>query len=141
MTVNILKGSNRKEDAKKLLENRPILVLFYMDGCPHCEANQPAWDALKKEVDIPVLEIESSATPDDADVSGFPTMKYFDENGKEEKTTGSKKSADEIKKELKLPKKKKGGLRRFRRESRRVTNRRNRKFVNRSFRNNITFVK
>ena len=37
------------------LKRRPLLVLFYMNGCSHCIANKPMWDEMKKKYShIPV---------------------------------------------------------------------------------------
>lgn len=100
MSSAVFRGANRKKDAEKILK-QPVLVLFFMDGCPHCEQNKPAWDEAKKTANasgIKTAEIEASATPESSGVSGFPTMKY---NGKE--ISGKKDSGDEIIKELDVP--------------------------------------
>ena len=122
MSTKVLRGADKKEDAEKVLQERPLLVLFFMDGCPHCEANEAAWkEAKKKAGNVPTAEIESSAVPDSAGVTGFPTMQYFSKDGKIRTTQGAKQSGDQIKKELQL-----GGRRhtlryrnRLRRKSRR----------------------
>jgi hypothetical protein len=106
MPTVVLRGGDKKEEAKKLLKKQPLLVLFFMDGCSHCEANKPAWEEAKKKAGVPTAEIEASATPDD-EATGFPTMKY----GKKE-ISGQKESGDEILDELKVPKKSSGGRRR-----------------------------
>ena len=138
MSTPVLRGADKKQDAEKLLAKRPILVLFFMDGCPHCAANKPAWDSLKSQTDIPMAEIEASATPESTGVYGFPTMMLITENGETRKTEGQKSTAEEIKKDLKLSKKKKGGSRR--RNARRTVNRRGRKFRHRTLRNHVAFV-
>jgi len=136
-------GAAKKQDAKKALEKRPVLVLFYMIGCPHCEANKPAWEEAKKDAPegIEILEVEASATPDEEGVQGFPTMKHKKEDGTEKVTSGEKSSGKEIEEELEL-KSKKGGSRRRRttkRSLRRFHSRRNRKLRYRSFRNYVSF--
>lgn len=120
----VLSGSSKKKDAEAVLKQKPILVLFYMTGCPHCESNKPAWDDAKSQVgkEIKVVEIESSATPESSGVSGFPTMMYVGKDGTKETINGQKSSGEEILKELKVPKKKKAGTRR-RRMNRRKTRR------------------
>jgi hypothetical protein len=125
-----------KEDAKKKLQQRPCLVLFYMIGCPHCEANESAWKDAKAKAPkgTKVVEVESENVPDDEEVEGFPTMKYKKADGTETKTSGEKSSGDEILEELEVPRKKKGGSRRARR-THRV---RNRKFRHRTLRNYVT---
>jgi glutaredoxin len=110
MSSTVLRGAERKKDAEKILK-QPVLVLFYMDGCPHCEANKPAWEQAKKKAGVRTVEIESSATPESSGVTGFPTMTY---KGKE--ISGQKESGDEILKELGVPVKRRllGGTRRVR---------------------------
>jgi len=121
MKTTVLRGGDKKEEAKELLKQRPLLVLFFMDGCPHCESNKPAWDEAKKKSDVPTAEIEASATPED-EATGFPTMKYKSKSGTKE-ISGQKESGDAILDELEVPKKSSGGRRR-RHRSRRYVNRR-----------------
>jgi hypothetical protein len=110
MSSTIIRGADRKKDAEKILK-QPVLVLFYMDGCPHCEANRKAWEEAKKKAGVRTVEIESSATPESSGVTGFPTMTY---KGKE--ISGQKETGDEILKELGVPMKRRGlgGTRRVR---------------------------
>jgi hypothetical protein len=137
MSVKTFVGAAKKEDAEKALEKRPVLVLFYMIGCPHCEANKPAWDELKKErPDDEFVEVEADATPENEGVSGFPTMKYKKEDGSEKVTSGKKSSAKEIADELELEGKK-GSSRR--RALRRTNRRRNRKLRHSTLRNHVSF--
>ena len=137
MSVKSFTGAGKKQDVKKVLSQRPILVLFYMVGCSHCAANKPAWDDAKKRVDknTKVVEVESSAVPDDEGVAGFPTMRYVDKDGKKTEISGEKHSAEEIEEGLSM--KKKGGSRR-RSTRRRGHSRRNRKLGHRSLRNNVS---
>ena len=137
MSVKTFTGAAKKEDAKKALTKRPILVLFYMVGCSHCAANKPAWDKAKQRGGVEVLEIEATAVPDDEGVQGFPTMRYVDENGKKTETTGEKGSAEEIEQELGM---KKGGSKR-RRSLRRTNRRRDRKLRHRTLRNYVSLRK
>ena len=137
MTTTVLRGGNKKEEAKKLLKTRPLLELFFMDGCPHCEANKPAWEEAKKKADVPTAEIEASATPEE-EATGFPTMKYKSDSGTKE-TSGQKESGDEILDELKVPKKSSGGRRRRLRSLRRVNRLGGRKTRHRTLRSYISF--
>lgn len=136
------KGSARKKDAEKALrEQRPCLVLFFKEGCPFCEQNQPAWDQVKERVDpsVTILEIDAEATPDSSGVSGFPTMKFLEEGKDEKSEEGAQPNGDEIAKKLKVPTKKKlGGRRRHTR--RRPSHRRQRKLRHRTLRNNVALV-
>lgn len=128
-------GSGDKDAAKSALRKRPCLVLFYMIGCPHCEANKPAWEEAKRKAPkgTKIVEVDAEATPDEEGVEGFPTMKYKKSDGSESKTSGEKASGDEILKELGV-KAKKGGSR----HANRTHRRRNRKLLHRTLRNYIT---
>jgi len=139
----VLEGAAKKQDAERVLQKRPLLVLFFMNGCPHCESNKPAWDQAKKKMKMmkggaTVAEIEAEATPDSAGVSGFPTMKYIDASGKETVTTGEKQSGDEILKDLGAPSAPSalGGARR-----RGTHRRRTRKLRHRTLRNYVSLRK
>ena len=137
MTTTVLRGGDKKEEAKKLLKTRPLLVLFFMDGCPHCETNKPAWEEAKRKADVPTAEIEASATPEE-EATGFPTMKYKSEKGTKE-ISGEKKSGDEILEELDVPKKSAGGRRRRLRSRRHVDRRGGRKTRHRTLRSYVPF--
>ena len=90
-------------DVKESLKHRPLLVLFYMDGCSHCEANKPKWDELKKKYrNIRVVEIESANVPPEEGVNGFPTMKYKPLRGRERVLSGQQSSASDIARKLGL---------------------------------------
>lgn len=112
-------GAGSKGAAKKALQKRPCLVLFYMIGCPHCEANKPAWEEAKAKAPAgtKVIEVDADATPEDEGVEGFPTMKLKKADGSETKTSGEKSSGEEILKDLGMPSKK-GSSRRRRRTHR-----------------------
>ena len=127
-------GAGSKGAAKKALQTRPCLVFFYMIGCPHCEANKPAWEEAKSKAPAgtKVLEVEADATPEDEGVEGFPTMKLKKADGSETKTSGEKSSGEEILKDLGMPSKK-GSSRRRRRTHRG----RKRKFLRRTLRNYV----
>ena len=137
MSVKSFVGSAKKQDAKKALGRRPVLVFFYMIGCPHCEATKPAWDKAKREVpsETEILEIDAEATPEDEGVSGFPTMRYVDRSGKKKEISGEKTDGQEILNELEVSKK--GGSRR-RRSLRRTHRRRDRKLRHRTLRNYVS---
>lgn len=137
MTTTVLRGGDKKEEAKKLLKQRPLLVLFFMDGCPHCEENKAAWDEAKKKADVPTAEIEASATPEE-EATGFPTMKYKSEKGTKE-ISGQKESGDEILDELEVPKKSTGGRRRRLRSRRHINRRGGRHTRHRTLRSYVTF--
>ena len=133
MPTVVLRGGDKKEAARKLLKKQPLLVLFFMDGCSHCEANKPAWEEAKKKANVPTAEFEASATPEE-EATGFPTMKY----GKKE-ISGQKESGDEILDELKVPKKSSGGRRHRLRTGRRVNRLRGGKSRHRTLRSYVSF--
>jgi len=119
-----LRGGDKKEEAMKALKQRPLLVIFFMDGCSACEGTHAAWNDAKEKTDIPTIAIESSAVPDGEATEGFPTIKYQGEDGKDTVVTGSKKTGDELLDAVKAPRKKSNGGRRRRLRSRRNVNRR-----------------
>jgi hypothetical protein len=137
MPTTILRGGDKKEEAKKLLKKQPLLVLFFMDGCPHCEANKPAWEEAKKNSKVPTAEIEASATPEE-EATGFPTMKYKGPNGTKE-ISGKKGSGNEILNELGVPKKSSVGGRRGLRSRRYVNRLRGGKVHHRTLRSYVSF--
>ena len=119
------------------------LVLFFMTGCPHCEANKPAWDEACRmmKAKSPETEIEEheSSEPETASegVNSFPTMKLKD-GDKEAVLEGKQSSGKEIVEKLEkdLKSKKKGGSRR--RRTHRRTHRLRRKLLHRTLRNYVS---
>jgi thioredoxin-related protein len=92
-------GDNDKDKVKVLteseimeLQNKHGIVLFYMDGCGHCENMKPDWNKLIEELkdkhkdEIILGAIESSnmhifkKSGISPSVSGFPTILYFHPN-------------------------------------------------------------
>ena len=120
--------------AERKLKQRPVLVLFYMDGCPHCKTNEKAWKEAKKKYGGNTAEIESAEA---TGVTSFPTMKYISEGGQESTISGAQTSGDEILQKLNVPS---SGGRRRRRSTRRTNNRRNRKLRHRTLRNHVALV-
>ena len=132
-----------KEAARKKLQERPVMVLFYMDGCQHCERNQPAWEDAKKKMKgkMNTVEIEANETPEETGVSSFPTMMVIEKSGKKKMIAGAQDSGGAILAGLKLLPA--GGSRstKSRRHSlRRLASRRNRKLRHRTLRNHVALV-
>lgn len=92
-------GDNDKGEVKILteseimeLQNKHGVVLFYMDGCGHCENMKPDWNKLIEELkdkhkdEIILGAIESSnmhifkKSGISPSISGFPTILYFHPN-------------------------------------------------------------
>jgi hypothetical protein len=113
------------------------LVLFFMTGCPHCEANKPAWEEAKRSMKGKA-EIEEHEARDDETasegVNSFPTMK-LKEGDKEAVLEGKQSSGKEIVEKLEkdLKSKKKGGSRR-----KRTHRRLRRKLLHRTLRNYVS---
>ncbi len=126
------KKPKNTEEAEELLQTKPLVVLFYMEGCPHCAANKPAWDDFKKSCKLPVAEIESNETPSSSGVTGFPTMIHIKKDGSKKSIEGKRGSGKEIAKELDIPTS--GGRRR---PARRTRHRSVRKLRHRTLRNYI----
>lgn len=128
-----VRGQDKKSEVENILKEPPVLVLFFMDGCPHCEVTEKAWKDVKSKMKgkARVIEVEESAVPTDAGISGFPTIVYKSSSG-EKKIEGERTSSAAIESELGLPTK--GGARRSRRH------RSSRKFRHRSLRNHVALV-
>jgi peptide subunit release factor 1 (eRF1) len=121
------------------------MVLFFMQGCSHCAANQPAWeDACRqmkeKDPGIAIEEHESreAEVMNKEGVSSFPTMK-LKEGDKEGVLVGKQSSGEDIvaklESDLGKKKKKKGGSRQRRTHRRRHS--RARKLIHRTLRNYV----
>lgn len=61
-----------------------IIVLFYMDMCPHCIMMKPAWRAAKMAIDpklVNIAEVEYSnlekMPKEMQDIRGFPSIKVY----------------------------------------------------------------
>ena len=129
-----VKKPKNTQEAEKVLQQKPLVVLFYMDGCPHCEANQPAWDQFKSSCKLPMAEIESQATPSSTGVNGFPTMMLIRKDGSKKTIEGKRSSGKEIAEELEVPKS--GG----RRSARRRRHTRVRQLRHRTSRNHVSLA-
>jgi thioredoxin-related protein len=130
MSVQSFVGGEKKKAAAAALKQKPLLVLFYMESCMHCQNNKPAWEEAKTKVPAgtKIVEIEDSALPENAGIEGYPTMRLVDKSGKVLTTTGEKKSGDQLLKDMKSS----GGRRR------RTNRRRNRKLRYRTSRNHVS---
>ena len=138
MSTKILQGAAKQKEAEKVLKQKPLLVLFFMHECPHCQANEKAWKEAKKKVggNVTVAEIDENATPTSSGVTGFPTMKYINEGGQETTITGERQDGGQILSELGVQ----SGSSRRRRPTRRLRHTRNRKLRHRTLRNHVALV-
>lgn len=94
------------------MDKNPHVVFFYMIGCPHCDRTRPIWNQIKKDIPASetVLEIEANDVPEDlrSRVQGFPRIERTNVQGiLIAEVEGAPVDADELRKKLKLGKKKK----------------------------------
>lgn len=112
-----------------------VIVYYYMIGCPHCEANQKAWDEtekLAKEKNIKTVKIESKDL--ESDETSFPTI-VLKKNGQktDKRVEGTRQSGKEIMKELGLQ-----SVRGRRGSTKRGRNVSRKRLFNRTLRNYVT---
>lgn len=90
MTKTIDIGTQRPEEVKSFLsQDRPILMLYRMNMCPHCVALQPTWKDVEKrlarESRITLAEVEyqnmGNLPAYFRNIRGFPTIQVI-QNGK-----------------------------------------------------------
>ncbi len=109
-------------------KERPRVIFFFMNGCPHCERTWPAWDKakgdLRKVADVEEKE-SAEVSPDDG-VSSFPTIVVMKGDSEVKRVEGARENPKQIIKEL--------GLRRRSARGRR-THRRRRQLTKRTLRN------
>ena len=76
-------------------ENPQYMAFFYAPWCGHCKNAKPFYGKASTKISIPMVAMDCTgtgkATCDANDVSGFPTIKYFDG----EETTDYSGSRDE----------------------------------------------
>lgn len=80
-----------------------VVILYWMDGCPHCVANEKAWGEyckMAKKDKVATRKVESANVPEDANVGSFPTMVLVVDGKETKRTTGAKESGEEIKQAL-----------------------------------------
>lgn len=104
MTGAIDVGKKSPQDVKHMLSgDKPILMLYRMEMCPHCIALQPAWAAVKqrlaKEKGLVVAEVEYSnmtVLPTSLrNTRGFPSLQIIQNKKISDEYAGDR-SADSI---------------------------------------------
>ena len=103
---SLKKASQKKEAAKVLQQDEPMIVLFYRESCPACRAARPMWNDFCRD-GVPgyqLVEMEEEAIPPEVleNIVAFPTYAVHDEDGNRH-VTGVQ---SDIPKALKLKKKK-----------------------------------
>lgn len=126
-----MKEITRSEDVKKRLQSsKPVVLFFYLTGCPHCERMDPICSALEKEMpSVEFLKVESAAVPSELGITGFPKFIKV-EGGKQVASADGEMTKEELKSKLV------GG---GRRRSRRAKRTRRKHAVYRSTRRHIPF--
>lgn len=90
-------------DIKKALSSKePVVIFFYMIGCPYCDKMKEPWENLKaKHSDTSFARIESQNVPDSltGKINGFPHFMRI-EDGKEKVSVGGKMDVGTLEKKL-----------------------------------------
>lgn len=75
------------QSVKKVLnDKRPMLILYHMTMCPHCQVLKPTWEKVKRKLKtakgVNVVEVEFSnlsALPSNLrQIRGFPTIQMIE---------------------------------------------------------------
>lgn len=99
MTKIVDVGSKKPEEIKTMLaEERPILMLYRMQMCPHCVALQPTWMDVKKRLSrdsgLVVAEVEyefmSMLPASLRNIRGFPTLQIIQNGRVKDEYTGDR---------------------------------------------------
>jgi len=84
--VTILVGKNFEE---VVYQNKDVLVEFYAPWCGHCQKLAPIWDELgesyKADDNVVIAKMDATANglPKGVSVQGFPTLIFWDSEGKQ----------------------------------------------------------
>ena len=132
-----LTDSSQVDEARKLMKMKPMVIFFYMEGCPHCEATKPAWDSLSSlGLPFEFAEIETAAVPPESGIHGFPHFSVKHQTGRSKVSDGKKSTAKELADSLGITLSKPAPLRRLRRTRSGGLRRRIRKRTQRTLRRN-----
>lgn len=126
----MVKELHDEEEVRELMSGKtPIVVFFYMTGCPHCDRTMGPWKEIaKRNLPYSFAQVESEHVPAEMGVSGFPHFIARHKGGAETTSDGAKESADDIMKSLNLvPSGGRRHMRRTRRKRARRATRRVRK--------------
>lgn len=88
-------------DIKKALSSKePVVIFFYMIGCPYCENMNGPWESLKaKHSDTKFVRIESQNVPKSLKIGGFPHFMKI-QDGKEPVSVGGSTTEEALEKAL-----------------------------------------
>lgn len=81
-----IKSGDEQLVKSMLMDERPVLILYHMNMCPHCQILKPTWDKVKKKLrtnnDIITAEVEfndMNLLPIQLrQIRGFPTIQLLD---------------------------------------------------------------
>lgn len=65
---------------KALKENRPMMVLFYMNGCGHCEQMKPEWKKFYHNHNQDPSRLDNNGEPEIIQIENNELKKYMDDN-------------------------------------------------------------
>ena len=65
---------------KALKENRPMMVLFYMNGCGHCEQMKPEWKKFYHNHNQDPSRLNNNGEPEIIQIENNELKKYMDDN-------------------------------------------------------------
>lgn len=65
---------------KALKENRPMMVLFYMNGCGHCEQMKPEWKKFYRNHNQDPFRLNNNGEPEIIQIENNELKKYMDDN-------------------------------------------------------------
>ena len=86
------KNKNSAELNNLISDGKHVFVIVYMVGCGPCNATRPEWEKIKESLDndslqndgLVVADVDQEMMgdiPNLGPISGFPTMRYFHNNG------------------------------------------------------------
>jgi len=73
-----------KDQSGKLVADSEQMVLFFMNGCPHCKKIETGWNDYKKGTNLLTRQFEVSAAPNvckSYGINSFPQFRHLDANG------------------------------------------------------------
>ena len=80
--VKLVTDETWSETVSPDAKDRRFLAFFFAPWCGHCKAAKPEYVAASLETDIKMIAVDCTKsgqeTCDDQEVSGYPTLKYFD---------------------------------------------------------------
>lgn len=102
MSVELIHVNSPKTVSQynRVVKNKPTMVLFYMDGCGHCESMKPEWekfeeDAKNTHTSQVVARVNANYMSDlegETDVMGYPTIMMLLNGKKHKEFTGERTS-------------------------------------------------